>query len=191
MKESNMADNELEDDGAQVLRAKQGSGLLKIVLIVLGVIILVAGTIGTTLYFSGIIGGGQGNTGADMTASTGAETGSEDSNGTKNKKEPIYYAFEPEFVVNFSDGNNIRYLQVTLEIMTYDQRTVEDIERHMPVIRNNLIMMFSSLSYDVLSSVAGKRKLQEEALAEIRSILKEKTGREGVEQVYFTGFVMQ
>jgi flagellar FliL protein len=186
-----MADNELEEDGAPIVQARQGGGLVKIILIVLGVIILVAGTIGSTLYLSGVLGSGHSNGGSDMSAAEQGGAGGEKSRESMSKKEPIYYAFEPEFIVNFSDGNSIRYLQVTVEIMTYDQRTVEDLERHMPVIRNNLIMMFSSLSYDVLSTVAGKRKLQEEALAEIRSILKEKTGREGVEDVYFTGFVMQ
>jgi flagellar FliL protein len=186
-----MADNQLEDDGVQVVKTRQGQGIVKILLIVVTVIVLVAGTIGTTLYFAGVVGGNSGSGSPDSSSTRGdsTETGSTDSSAMK--KEPIYYAFDPAFIVNFNDGNNIRYLQVTLEVMTYNQHTVEDLERHMPVIRNNLIMMFSSLNYDVLSSVAGKRKLQEEALAEIRSILKEKTGKEGVEEVYFTGFVMQ
>lgn len=186
-----MADNEMEDDGVQVVNAKQSLGIVKILLIVVTVIVLVAGTIGTTLYFAGVVGGGHDNANSGGPTTMSNDTESANSDSTMMKKEPIYYAFDPAFIVNFNDGNNIRYLQVTLEVMTYNQRTVEDLERHMPVIRNNLILMFSSLSYDVLSTVAGKRKLQEEALAEIRSILKEKTGKEGVEEVYFTGFVMQ
>ena len=109
----------------------------------------------------------------------------------KSSKEPIYYAFDPAFVVNFNDGKNIRYLQLTMEVMTYDASVVDDLEKHMPVIRNNLIMMLSNLNYEVINTVAGKRKLQDEALTEIKSILMDKTGREGVEEVYFTGFVMQ
>jgi len=186
-----MADNELDDDGAQIVKARQGMGIVKILLIVVGVVVLVAGTIGTTLYIAGVVGGNHdsGSSNSSSAMSDGSEQTS--SEAPTIKKEPIYYAFDPAFIVNFNDGNNIRYLQVTLEVMTYNQHTVEDLERHMPVIRNNLIMMFSSLNYDVLSTVAGKRKLQEDALAEIRSILKEKTGKEGVEEVYFTGFVMQ
>ena len=78
-----------------------------------------------------------------------------------------------------------------MEVMTYDASVVDDLEKHMPVIRNNLIMMLSNLNYEVINTVAGKRKLQDEALTEIKSILMDKTGREGVEEVYFTGFVMQ
>jgi len=186
-----MADNELDDDGVQVVKTGQGQGVVKIVLIVISVIVLVAGTIGTTLYFAGVVGGNHESASSSSSSSMSDNADSGNSEGPVHRKEPIYYAFDPAFIVNFNDGNNIRYLQVTLEVMTYNQRTVEDLERHMPVIRNNLIMMFSGLNYDVLSTVAGKRKLQEEALAEIRSILKEKTGKEGVEEVYFTGFVMQ
>lgn len=185
-----MADNALEDD-VPVVKTKQGLGVVKILLIVFAAIVLVAGTIGTTLYFAGVIGGGHQATAENSAPSKNSNAEADNSGSSVKQKEPIYYAFDPAFVVNFNDGNNIRYLQVTLEVMTYDQHTVEDLERHMPVIRNNLIMMFSSFNYDVLSTVAGKRKLQEEALAEIRSILKEKTGKEGVEAVYFTGFVMQ
>ena len=186
-----MADNELEDDGVQAVKTKHDLGIVKIILIIVTVIVLIAGTIGTTLYFAGVVGGGHEGSASNSASSMNSDSESADSGPTMMKREPIYYAFDPAFIVNFNDGNNIRYLQVTLEVMTYNQHTVEDLERHMPVIRNNLIMMFSSLSYDVLSTVAGKRKLQEEALAEIRSILKEKTGKEGVEEVYFTGFVMQ
>ena len=186
-----MADNDLEDDGAQMVKAKQSTGIMKIILIVVAVIVLVGGTIGTTLYLAGMTGGGHDSGNTESSAAVHEDTASSDHESGGVRKEPIYYAFDPAFIVNFSDGNNIRYLQVTLEIMTYNQHTVEDVERHMPVLRNNLIMMFSSLSYEVLNTVAGKRKLQEEALSEIRSILKEKTGKEGVEEVYFTGFVMQ
>lgn len=42
-----------------------------------------------------------------------------------------------------------------------------------------------------LRSREGKEKLREEVLAEVRKVLEEQTGEAGVEQVYFTSFVMQ
>jgi len=185
-----MAENEIESEGGSSVKPQNGGGMMKIILIAVAIIVLVVGSITATLYFAGVIGGG--DKADDVSTEHGASSsGEDDTKHGKAKKEPIYYAFDPAFVVNFSDGKSIRYLQVTLEIMTFDNRVVEDVERHMPVIRNNLIMMFSSLNFEVLNTVAGKRKLQDEALSEIKSILLDKTGKEGIEEVYFTGFVMQ
>jgi len=185
-----MADNDLGSEAAPAVASN--GGIMKIIIIAVAIIVLVVGSIMATLFMTGVIGGGSKS--GDVAAEHGAEANNEES-GNSDKghkgKEPIYYAFDPAFVVNFNDGKSIRYLQVTLEIMTYDSHVVEDVERHMPVIRNNLIMMFSSLNYEVLNTVAGKRKLQDEALSEIQSILLDKSGKEGVDEVYFTSFVMQ
>ena len=179
-----MADNEKDS-----VVANKGGGMVKILIIIISVVVLMAASIGATLYFTGIISSGEKGEAVSETH----QIEKTDSNQAKGKevKEPIYYAFDPAFVVNFNDGKNIRYLQLTMEVMTYKESVVEDMEKHMPVLRNNLIMMFSNLNYEVINTVAGKRKLQNEALTEIKSILLEKTGEEGVEEVYFTGFVMQ
>ena len=93
--------------------------------------------------------------------------------------------------MNFSDGKQIRYLQVSIVAMSHDPQAIEGLKTHMPVVRNNLILLLSNLNFETLNSVAGKKKLQQEALAEIQNIMKEKTGKPGIEEIYFTGFVMQ
>jgi len=185
-----MADDNVKDDDvdANDVVVNKGNSVVKIILIVVLVIVLIVASIGATLFFAGVIGGEKKL--QDVAVEQSEETEKPEKKG-KIKKEPVYYAFDPAFVVNFNDGKSIRYLQLTLEIMTYNALVVDDVEKHMPVIRNNLIMMLSNLNYEVINTVAGKRKLQDEALTEIKSILLEKTGKEGVEEVYFTGFVMQ
>jgi flagellar FliL protein len=183
-----VADEDMTENETGSVPVSKGNGMVKIIAIVLSVIILIAVSIGTTLYFSGVMSTDKQN--HDIEADT-IESATPAKGKGSEIKVPIYYAFDPAFVVNFNDGKNIRYLQLTMEIMTYKETVVNDIEKHMPVLRNNLIMMLSNLNYEVINTVAGKRKLQNEALTEIKSILLEKTGREGVEEVYFTGFVMQ
>lgn len=182
VEEKTDADNEV------AVTQKKGNGVMKIILIVVVLVVLIIGSIGATLYFSGVLGG---NDKVDQATDTDISENKTEIIQKKEKGTTIYFPFEPSFVVNFSDGKSIRFLQLTIEIMTYEEAVIEDVKKHMPVIRNNLIMMLSNLNYEVINSVAGKRKLQNEALMEIRSILLEKTGREGVEEVYFTGFVMQ
>ena len=72
-----------------------------------------------------------------------------------------------------------------------DPAVIENIKKHMPRLRNDLILLFSSQKYEVLSTREGKEKMRDEALFEIRKVLKEETGNPGVEGLYFTTLIMQ
>lgn len=102
-----------------------------------------------------------------------------------------YLPLDPPLVVNFAAGGQLRYLQVSVEIMTRDTRSLETVRRHTPAVRNALISLFSERDYEALLSRAGKEALREEALAVIQSELGMLTGEPIAEDVYFTSFVMQ
>ena len=131
-----------------------------------------------TLYVSGVIPGNQ--SGANY-----------DENGFRESLPAIYLPIDPTFVVNFSGQGNARFLQITVEVMTRSSEVLEQIKTHMPVIRNNLNLLFSDQHYDKISTLEGKERLREETLEVIRRILEEETGDPGIEAVYFTTFVMQ
>ena len=109
----------------------------------------------------------------------------------KTKEPPIYVELGDAFVVNFNDGNRTRYLQVRIEAMTRDPAISTAINTHLPRIRNNLVFLLSSVTYDQISTLEGKQKLRADTLTEIQKVLKEKIGKPGVEEVYFTSIVMQ
>ena len=75
--------------------------------------------------------------------------------------------------------------------MTRDPAVEEELKRHMPVIRNNLVLLFSSKTSSELVTAEGKQALQNEALSSIQKVLEDETGNKGIEAVYFTSFVMQ
>ena len=131
----------------------------------------------------------------DEVAQGGSNKSDKKAKGAKEKsKEPklaIYYKMDPPFVVNFQGESGNRFLQVTIELMTYDQEVVAAVEQHMPVIRNNIVFLLSSVNYDQISTIEGKQKLRADTLAEVQKVLKEKIGKPGVEEVYFTSIVMQ
>jgi flagellar FliL protein len=104
----------------------------------------------------------------------------------------IYYKFEPAFVVNFGSEGNARYLQITLEAMSRDPKTVEAIKGSEPAIRNDLVLLYSAQQYDTLVSPEGKEKLRAGTLAAVRKAVGDEGGNpETVENVYFTSFVIQ
>ncbi|HSW14071.1 MAG TPA: flagellar basal body-associated FliL family protein [Solimonas sp.] len=102
-----------------------------------------------------------------------------------------YLALDPAFVVNLDDATASRYLQAEIQVMARDNAALEAVKLHHPRIRNALLLLFGQLKPAELENRAGKEKLQAAVLAEIQKILKDETGKPGVEAVYFTSFVMQ
>jgi len=188
-------------DGADVQSGKKGSGMMKILMIAVGAVLLVAVSVGTAVWVSKsmIQQSTAGEHSTDAAASEGEGEGGGhggEAEAPKKKRkivhgEPIYIKLGDPFIVNFMAGDQIRYLQVSIEVMSRDPDVQKDIETHMPVIRNNLVMLFSGLDFETISTVEGKQKIREQALKAVQKILEEQTGYKGVEDLYFTSFVMQ
>ncbi len=172
---------------------KKGSGILKILLMFIGGLILIGGSIGGTLFLTGALNknAGEGH-GADSAANAAPAHGGANSAPITPMRGPtIYHPLEPAFIVNFEDQGMLRYLQIGLTTMTRDQRIVDAINQNMPQIRNDLILLFSNQKMEVLATTAGKEKLRAQALAQIQGILTREVGIPGIEAVYFTTFVLQ
>jgi len=105
-------------------------------------------------------------------------------------KSAVFYAMDPPLVVNFEDSSAVRFLQITMEIQGRDQKVIDSVQKNIPVIRNNLLLLMSNRDYQSLMSREGKEKLRQEALAEVRAVQK-KLGGEDVDDVLFTSFVVQ
>lgn len=144
------------------------------------------------LFIAGVLpGGGSGTAGNDSELAAGDEEGYSEEEDDSESMPAIYLPIDPAFVVNFASQGKARFLQVTVEVMTRDVTVPDKVKLHMPVIRNNLMLLFSTQSYDSVSTLEGKESLREEALEVVQQILEEETGDPGVEAVYFTSFVMQ
>jgi flagellar protein FliL len=105
---------------------------------------------------------------------------------------PIYIALDPPFVVNFEAEQLVRFLQVTVQVMTRDPESAEVLKANDPVVRNDLLLLLGNQHYETISSREGKEKLREQALEAVRKVVKTAGGKpELVEAVYFTSFVMQ
>jgi flagellar FliL protein len=105
-------------------------------------------------------------------------------------KAAVYYAIDPPLVVNFEDGSVVRFLQITMEIMAHDQKAIDSVQKNIPLIRNNLLLLMSNRNYQSMMSREGKEKLRQEALTEINAVQK-KEGGPDVDDLLFTTFVVQ
>ncbi|MGH8299782.1 MAG: flagellar basal body-associated FliL family protein [Steroidobacteraceae bacterium] len=105
---------------------------------------------------------------------------------------PLYLALDPPFVVNFQADQIVRFLQLSVEVMSRDQKTLDLLKANDPVLRNDLLMLFGNQKYSSIATPAGKEQLRTDALAVIRKDLAQTGGDpKRVEAVYFTSFVMQ
>ena len=183
-------EEENEDEG----KKSKGSIVTKILLF--GVLPLMTATILVVggLFIAGVIPGDSGG-GSELTAEEDSDEENAEEEGGEGEEEElqaaVYLPIDPAFVVNFASQGKARFLQVTVEVMTRDPGVAESVKLHMPVIRNNLMLLLSSQSYDSVSTLEGKESLREESLEVIQQILEEETGDPGIEAVYFTSFVMQ
>lgn len=108
------------------------------------------------------------------------------------KAEAVYWPFAPSFVVNLPDGAYMRYLKLDLELMTRDPALVATLEKHAPLLRDRLLLLFSGGDYQTLLGREGKLELQAAALSEInRELASVGAAGDAVEALYFTNFVMQ
>jgi len=105
---------------------------------------------------------------------------------------PVYIALDPPFVVNFEAQQLVRFLQVTVQLMSRDAQTVELLHANDPAVRNDLLLLFGNQRYEVIATRDGKETLRKQALEVARHVVQQAGGKpERVEAVYFTSFVMQ
>lgn len=157
-----------------------GSPMKLVIVMIVGAVLLVAVSIGGVFFMMksmGMLGGGGGSAGnVNIPA----------------KNDPaIYFPLEPAFVVNFKERGRTRFLQVSIEVMTRDPMVIEDIKTHMPLIRNNILLLLGSQKAEDLHTTEGKEIIRQAALEELKRLLGEETGRINVEGLYFTSFVTQ
>lgn len=122
--------------------------------------------------------------------------GSEDKPETEEMAEAtnapaIYFDLKPPFVVNYNWKGRQRYVQIGVAVMTRNEAVVGAIQKHMPLVRNNLVMVFGSQEFEGLRTLEGKEALRQKALDEINTIVSEEIGEPDVEKILFTNFVMQ
>lgn len=101
-----------------------------------------------------------------------------------------YYPLTEPFTSNLVDDGG--FVQVDLGVSTYyDERVVKNVETHEMAIRSAVLMTLAEQNGATLATQAGKTALKAELAKAINGVLKAKEGFGGIDDVYFTSFVMQ
>lgn len=102
------------------------------------------------------------------------------------KAESVMFSLDP-FIVNLSDSTNNKFLKVTMELELSEQSVIERAKARTPQIRDAVIDILTSQTYDSLMLPEGKLELKDN----ITMIANQTLGDKTVKNVYFTEFVMQ
>jgi len=189
--------DEILDDEAQ---AK--SPVLKIILIVVGVLLLVAITVGGTLFASGFFAPKSAQDPeaaiAALEAAADEEAAAAAAGPSKvqldspelSKFQQSYYQLEKELVVNIANSRKV--MQASIAIMThYDDRVVDNVEKHTFPLRNAMLTVMSQQTDASITSPDFRKNLSEELKIVMNAKLEELEDFGGIEAVYLTEFVVQ
>ena len=53
-----------------------------------------------------------------------------------------YIDLKPAFTVNLAPEDPVGFLQISMQVLTFDDDVAEELEKHRPLIRNNLVVLF-------------------------------------------------
>lgn len=101
---------------------------------------------------------------------------------------PEYLALE-SVLVNL-DGKR-HYLRADIQLLVENKERSDKIKNHMPAIRHAMIMLFSGRDPDEMASIAERERYRQEAMAEITKVLEKVHADEGLEDLFFTDFLVQ
>lgn len=167
---------------------KESGGMLKVILLVNALLVLIGITVGVTIF---MISGDDENKTEQVDTEVLQGEVAEVVEPQRTGGTPIYIPLNPAFIVNFENQDLVSFLQVDIQVMTYDSSVEQALKIHMPVVRNELLLLLGGKQYHEINTREGKRKLSQEAIKEIRRVLDEAGAPSGIEALYFTSFVMQ
>jgi flagellar FliL protein len=95
-------------------------------------------------------------------------------------------ALDP-FIANLSDEGGGRYLKATLQVEFVGAAAPADFDARSPQIRDSVLTLLTSRSFDDIRTPDGKQNLREEVIARLNQVLQ----RDAVRSIYFTEFIVQ
>lgn len=172
------------------LQMEEGGGKSKMMIIIIAAVVVVAGA--AAAYF--LLGSSDEPDmvdGEQVQSEEMAGDAGEASAGAAKLGTALYVAMPRPFVFNVPGSGRDRLVQIKVQLMVRGSDNEETAKMHVPLIEGTLLKVFSGANADDLVTEAGKVALREQAIREVQKSLQELVGNQVVEQVLFTGFVMQ
>jgi flagellar FliL protein len=192
-----MADDDTEVEG------KKKSPIVKIILIAVVSLLLLAGTVAGTLFVTGFFD--KKDTSAaeaqlkalEQQASAPKNPASDPTPQKVTKDSPEltrfenhYMELEKDMVANLTNSRKV--IQVRLAIMThYDERVFKNVKKHEFALRAAALDVIRLTTDTDLNQADFRKKMAERIRSEFNAVLEKYEDFGGIEEVFFTSFVVQ
>lgn len=103
--------------------------------------------------------------------------------------DPVYVPVNA-FTVNLSDSRGrVLYIEMSLRVQNKDAAT--RLQKHMPQVRNRILLVLTSQHADLLMTTQGKQMLAKKVQESVSKPFDSKADPIGVSEVLFTNFIVQ
>lgn len=176
-----MAEEETKTEKQEEEKPKKKGGILKLLIFAIVGLILLAGGGGFAAYTLGLGPFADAN---QVKGKIAAEEKKKEQ-ATKPGMGPVFPM--ETFIVNLVSDKGDRYLKVTMNVELTSDKTLEEVTTRSPQLRDAIIILLSSKTFEDIVKIEGKQNLKREILARVNSFISDGEAK----RVYFTEFVVQ
>lgn len=157
----------------------------KLLIIIIAAVVLLAGGGGAAYYFLFM--------GNDEVAEQSEQSNDQAQSDivTPAEGQAIYVAMPDAFLFNSPGIARERIVQIEVQLMVRGLENEEIARKHITLLKGTLLQVFSASSADELVTDVGKVDLRNRATKQVRQAMMEVEKQPIVEEVLFTGFVIQ
>jgi flagellar FliL protein len=104
--------------------------------------------------------------------------------------ETTYFEFPGDFTTNLKGSR--KFLQLSVGVSTqYDEKVMEVVDSHQLALRSEILSTVSDFTEEDISGSDGKKKLSARLMVVLNKKLETLNEFPGIEDVYFTAFILQ
>lgn len=186
------------DEGASS-KASPRKSIVKIILGVVGVIALLAGTVIGTLYFSGHFhpkpsvepdAAEADGHGAEGSSKKGTRSSKASKNSEPGRLEYRYLQIEKDFLVNVMNSKKV--MLISLAVMTHDDgRVLENVKKHDFALRSTVLDILRQVPESDINKSEFRVELARNIRDAMNKLLEKYEDFGGIEEVLYTNFIIQ
>jgi flagellar protein FliL len=102
-----------------------------------------------------------------------------------------YVSLVPALVGNFGSGTKLKFYKADIALRVTGSEAEEKVTHHEPLIRNQLVMLFSQQTEANMADETAKEKLRQDALKQVQDVLTQEEGEPIVEDLLFNNLIIQ
>ncbi|MGE8176271.1 flagellar basal body-associated protein FliL [Pseudomonas fluorescens] len=104
-----------------------------------------------------------------------------------------YISLTPPFVGNYGlDGTpKLKVYKADVALRVTGDEAVKAVKANEPLIRNQLVALFSQQTTEAMNNVEAKEKLRQEALKQTQQVMNDETGKPMVDDLLFNNLIIQ